>query len=274
MRLLRCCNFLLVLSACLPPPVLAQAQATSQAQVAWLWDGALLPAWSVPEAAVLQRHILLTGAHARTRVRQSWPAMPATTRVTPVLHVEVSTVNPPTGIDRRADMIVHAMREAAQASTSSWVQLDLEAKPSQRVFYRALVARVRAELPPHIKLSVTALAWWCRAPAWLDDLAADEVVPMFFRMGRDSARLRAIVDQTPQQLHASCRSGSAGFSPQEPLPAHVTARYRKTYWFDRHAWKRSAAAASPTSTAASVSTPVITPLATPTAPLTAPGTAP
>jgi hypothetical protein len=213
--------------------------------VAWLWDEALLPAWSVPEAAILQRHILLSGDTALTRPRRRWPAMPAATRVTPVLHVEVSTVNPPVDIESRRALIVRAMLEAANASTSGWVQLDMEAKPSQRVFYRSLVRQLRDRLPANIKLSVTALAWWCRSPAWLDGLAADEVVPMFFRMGRDNARLRAIVEQSPTTLHASCRAGSAGFSPQEPFAPQVSERYRKTYWFDRYAWKRSAAASSP-----------------------------
>lgn len=213
--------------------------------VAWLWEGARLPAWSTAEAAVLQRHILLSGDTALTRPRQRWPAMPASTRITPVLHVEVSTVNPPIDIESRRAMIVRAMLEAAGASTSGWVQLDMEAKPSQREFYRSLVRQVRDQLPPDVKLSVTALAWWCRSPAWLDGLAADEVVPMFFRMGRDNAPLRAIIEQSPATLHASCRAGSAGFSPQEPFAPQVHERYRKTYWFDRHAWKRDAAAGSP-----------------------------
>jgi hypothetical protein len=194
--------------------LLLPAAACAQ-QVAWLWDGAALPAWSQQEAAVLQRHILLSGDNALTRPRSGWP--PASS-ITPVVHVEVSTVNPPIDIERRRAMIVRAMHEAADASTSGWVQLDMEAKPSQRVFYRSLVRQLRSELPPHIKLSVTALAWWCRSPAWLDDLGADEVVPMFFRMGKDGA----------------------GFSPQEAFAPQVTARYRKTYWFDRYAWKRGA----------------------------------
>ncbi|GJJ02004.1 hypothetical protein RugamoR64_25420 [Duganella rhizosphaerae] len=215
--------------------------------VAWLWDEALLPAWSTPEAAVLQRHILLTGDTARTRPRMRQPAMPGATRVTPVLHVEVSTVNPPQDMEASRAMIVRALLDAAAASSSGWVQLDMEAKPSQREFYRSLVKQLRGALPPQIKLSVTALAWWCRSPAWLDGLAADEVVPMFFRMGRDSASMRAIVEQSPATLHASCRADSAGFSPQEPFTPQVAARYRKTYWFDRHAWKRAGADLSPLS---------------------------
>ena len=218
--------------------MLCHAAAGAQA-VAWLWDEAPLPAWSTSEAAVLQRHILLTGDTARTRPRMRQPAMPASTLVTPVLHVEVSTVNPPRDMESSRAMIVAALLDAAATSTSGWVQLDMEAKPSQREFYRSLVGQLRAALPPQVKLSVTALAWWCRSPAWLDGLAADEVVPMFFRMGKDGAAMRAIVEQSPATLHASCRAGSAGFSPQEQFAPQVAARYRKTYWFDRYAWKRA-----------------------------------
>lgn len=225
---------LIVLIVCCAP-LLAAAQ-----QVAWLWDAAVLPVWSEPEAALLERHILLSGETIRTRARMRRPVLAAGTRVTPVVHVEVSTVNPPRRIEASRALIVAAMLEAAAGSSSGWVQLDMEAHPSQRAFYRALVGQLRAALPPQIRLSVTALAWWCSSPDWLDGLAADEVVPMFFRMGRDSASLRAIVEHRPARLHARCRAGSAGFSPQEPFPAQVAGRYRKTYWFDRHAWQAAA----------------------------------
>jgi hypothetical protein len=223
-------------------PFAAHAQ-----QVAWLWDEARLPAWSMREAAVLQRHILLSGDDILTRPRKRWPALPPSALVTPVLHVEVSTVNPPRQIENSRAIIVHALLDAAAASTSGWVQLDMEARPSQRAFYRSLVQQLRDELPARIKLSVTALAWWCRAPAWLDGLAADEVVPMFFRMGADSAATRTILEQSPATLHASCRAGSAGFSPQEPFAPGVTGRYAKTYWFDRRAWRRDGADLPPPS---------------------------
>lgn len=223
-------------------PLAAHAQ-----QVAWLWDEARLPAWSAQEAAILQRHILLSGDDILTRPRMRWPALPPSVLVTPVLHVEVSTVNPPRNIENSRAIITQAMLDAAAVSTSGWVQLDMEARPSQRVFYRSLVQQLRRELPPRVKLSVTALAWWCRAPAWLDQLAADEVVPMFFRMGKDSTAMRTILEQSPASLHASCRAGSAGFSPQEPLTRAVAQRYAKTYWFDRRAWKRDGADLPPVS---------------------------
>lgn len=230
--------------AALIAALLATIPAGAGERVAWLWDQAQLPAWSEQHAALLDRHILLSADTIRTRAGRHL-SLAAPTRVTPVLHVEVSTVHPPSNIEASRAAIVAAMLQAAAHSTSGRVQLDMEAKPSQRVFYRALVRDVRAALPPRIALSVTALGWWCRSPAWLDGLAADEVVPMFFRMGKDSAALRKVVEHTPQSLHPSCRGGSAGFSPQEPFPAQVTGRYSRTYWFDYHAWRGGAASRNP-----------------------------
>ncbi len=222
-----------LLAAC----ALAAAPLPCAAQVAWLWDEARLPAWSAREAAVLQRHILLSGARVLTRPRMRRAALQAHTLVTPVVHVQVSIVDPPTDIEASRAAILRAMQQAAAASTSGRVQLDMEARPSQRVFYRSLVRELRDTLPPSIKLSVTALAWWCRSPQWLDGLAADEVVPMFFRMGKDGAALRRLLQSSASTLHPRCRDGSAGFSPQEPVPVQVSDRYQRTYWFDYHAWK-------------------------------------
>ena len=217
---------------------LAGAPAAAQ-PVAWLWDDARQPAWSGKEAAVLQRHILLSGTRVLTRPRMRPARLLPGTLVTPVVHVEVSVVNPPADMEASRAAILRAMQEAAGASTSGRVQLDMEARPSQRLFYKSLVRQLRATLPRGVALSVTALAWWCRAPAWLDDLDADEVVPMFFRMGKDTTRMRELVASDPALLHVRCRDTAAGFSPQEAFPDSVSARYPRSYWFDYHAWKRA-----------------------------------
>ncbi len=222
----------LALACCWPA-----AAASAAERIAWLWDEARQPAWSAPEAAVLHRHILLSGSRVLTRPRMRRPLLLPGTRVTPVVHVEVSVVHPPRDVAAGRAAILRAMAQAGAASSSGWVQLDMEARPSHRVFYKALVGDVRSALPPGLKLSVTALAWWCRSPDWLDGLAADEVVPMFFRMGRDNASLREIVAAAPGALHRRCRDGSAGFSPQEPFPPQVSERYQRSYWFDYHGWK-------------------------------------
>ncbi len=67
----------------------------------------------------------------------------------------------------------------------SALQIDFDARKSQRAFYTALLQEVRRELPANIPLSVTALASWCAFDDWIGKLPIDEAVPMFFRMGPD-----------------------------------------------------------------------------------------
>lgn len=205
--------------------------------IAWLWKDASVPAFSRAAVAVVDRHVWLVGDKVLVRPGARPRALARATAVIPVVHVEIDPLHPPTTLRQAEPVVLDAMRSAARATTSGWVQLDLEARPSQRADYRALVQSIRAALPHEVKLSVTALAWWCRSGAWLDGLAADEVVPMFFRMGRDQAALREIVARRPAALHPLCRAGSAGFSRQEAFPRDVAARYRRTYWFDETGWK-------------------------------------
>jgi hypothetical protein len=207
--------------------------------IAWLWRDAPVPAFSRTLVAVVDRHVWLAGDKVLVRPGARPRLLPRETRVIPVVHVEIDPLHPPAGLQAARDTVLAAMDSAARASTSGWVQLDLEARPSQRADYRDLVHRIRAALPADMRLSVTALGWWCRAPAWLDGLEADEVVPMFFRMGRDNRALRGIVATRPELLHPLCRAGSAGFSRQEAFPPAVAARYRRTFWFDEKGWRES-----------------------------------
>lgn len=207
------------------------------AAIAWLWRDAPVPAWS-QTVAVVDRHIWLAGDMVLVRPGAQPRRLPAQTAVMPVVHVEIDPIRPPRTLRHAQAVVLDAMRSAARASTSGWVQLDLEARPSHRADYRQLVQQVRSAMPAGIKLSVTALGWWCRSPDWLDGLPADEVVPMFFRMGRDNAALRGIVADRPELLHPACRATAAGFSRQEPYRPDVTQRYRRTYWFDEKGWQQ------------------------------------
>jgi hypothetical protein len=207
------------------------------AAVPWIWNQPPAGLMARGTVAVVDRHIWLVGDKVLLRPGARPRGLPPATRVTPVVHVELDPLHPPPSLAQARPSILAAMADAASASTSGWVQLDLEARPSQRSDYRALVQAIRAALPRRTSFSVTALAWWCGSGAWLDDLAADDVVPMFFRMGRDNLALRSIVERHPERLHPHCRSGSAGFSLQEPFPAAVTARYLQTWWFDEQGWK-------------------------------------
>ena len=206
-------------------------------RVAWLWDGAAVPSWSAAHVAVVVQHVLLRGPDILVRPRPQAPPIGPGAKVTPVVHVELSVMQPPVLGDRQREVIIQAVRRAADHSTSGWVQVDMEARPSQRAFYVALLRELRATLPADMRLSVTALAWWCRAPGWIDELPVDEVVPMFFRMGRDAQAMRQVLVDEPERLHRQCRQGAAGFSAQEPVDAPTLTRYAKTYWFDNRRWR-------------------------------------
>src|SRR3954454_6305905 len=68
------------------------------------------------------------------------------------------------------------------AGDSNSVQIDFDARVSEREFYRRLLAELR---PSYRLLSMTALVSWCNANSWLKGLPVDEIVPMEFRAHGD-----------------------------------------------------------------------------------------
>jgi hypothetical protein len=75
-------------------------------------------------------------------------------------------------------------REAAKAAlTARALQIDFDARRSERAWYRELLNRLRADLPPEYPLEITALTSWCRYDDWIAGLPVGEAVPMLFRMG-------------------------------------------------------------------------------------------
>jgi hypothetical protein len=68
-------------------------------------------------------------------------------------------------------------------------QIDFEARTSEYDFYINLMDGVHTALP-NTKISATALASWCSSPSFIDNLSANIVVPMLYRMGKDSSRIK------------------------------------------------------------------------------------
>jgi hypothetical protein len=216
----------------------AQAHAVP-AVIPWIWDGGQWPRGGVDEAAVVVDDVLLRGATMTLHPGSRRGDKPAALRVTPVVHVEMSQREPPQEPERFHDAIRDLVLFAATRSTSGWVQLDLEARPSQRVFYQTLVRDLHQRLGGRVRLSVTALAWWCGSRDWLDPAAlpADEVVPMFFRMGREAARYRDMLVREPGRLDPRCRGAAIGSSTAEPLSPAALAPYTRRYVFNgRRPW--------------------------------------
>ncbi len=199
--------------------------------IAWVWDHQAPPlqasAW-----AVTVTQIQLDGATLTERPRgRALP--PAGARpLIPVVHVEPAPHRAPEPLnDVQRKAITQRVVGAAAGSRSGWVQLDFEARPSQRDSYHALVREIRAALPASTRLSVTVLAWQCRSAAWIQPLAADEIVPMFFDLGRDAEAWLAQAQAGGPQLQPRCRQ-AAGFSPSLMPPERLPATWSRRYWFN------------------------------------------
>lgn len=68
------------------------------------------------------------------------------------------------------------------------VQIDFDARSSERAWYAALLARIDRGLAGSKPLGITALASWCLGDPWLRGLPVSDAVPMLFRMGAGEPR--------------------------------------------------------------------------------------
>jgi len=130
--------------------------------------------------------------------------------------------------------VQQAAREIVNSSASSAVQIDFDAKVSERHFYRSLLQEVRQQLPASTKLSITALASWCAGDDWLHDLPIDEAVPMLFRLGVDQRQFQRRLE-TGQRFESRMCQNSAGVSTDEPVTAPTVDRL---YIFTPQPWSK------------------------------------
>jgi hypothetical protein len=153
----------------------------------------------------------------------------------------------PTVLDALAERVAREIlrRGLSGSRRVDCLQIDYDARLSERPFYKALLRAVRAGLPTGVQLSITSLASWCLQDNWIGDadLPVDEVVPMFFSMGRDH-------EQVVNMLRGDFalpdkNSGIAvapGFSVQDDEPARAFAGrlklYKTVYFFSSSGWNK------------------------------------
>jgi len=217
--------------------LLAQEGAARPQTLLWGWDRPQLFS-ALPEdtgVAYLHATVLLSGERSRTTWRQ-WPLRiaPGTT-VMPVIHVTLDNLAPSTVDDAQQQAIADAVEHAAkQGNRSGWVQLDFEARHSQREAYVALLKRLQPLRASGVRLSATALASWCMSDPWLPSGLLDEIVPMYFRMGAEASRIRQRLDATGAATVPACRD-AAGLMFGETWP--VLGSVKRRYVFHAGAWK-------------------------------------
>jgi hypothetical protein len=111
-------------------------------------------------------------------------------------------------------------------------QVDFDARRSEREFYRTLLLRLRASMPPALPLSITALASWCAYDDWIHDLPVDEAVPMFFRM--EPEWRHADLHFEEYKLHEPLCAGSIGLANTGSWPPVTDGR--RIYLFADSGW--------------------------------------
>ena len=195
-------------------------------------------AWERPErldfinpretgVAFLARTIFLREGNVTVRPRLQPLVVAPGTALMAVVRIESQLVVGHVGEPAPRLALEHAILEATELHGVRGLQIDFDARASEREFYRAILVDVRRVLPASMPLSITALASWCEYDDWISGIPVTEAVPMLFRMGAE-----------PHRAGSDFRAGvcrtSVGISTDEPL-AEIP-RGRRVYIFHPRSW--------------------------------------
>ena len=208
----------------------------------------ILWAWERPEnlsfidpaqtgVAFLARTLYLKDSETFVRPRLQPLRIPPGTAVMAVARIETDALKPIKWSQSQRQKTIDAIAELSSLPGIRAVQIDFDARQSERKPYRELLRDVRARLDPSISLSMTALVSWCMYDDWLTGLPVDEAVPMLFRMGIDDSNVRLYLNRHRQFAAKLCQS-SIGVSLDEPLAKLPT--HRRIYVFNPKPWSESA----------------------------------
>src|SRR5262245_62251619 len=130
---------------------------------------------------------------------------------------------------------VSAINQLARQSNVGAIQIDFDAKESERLFYREMLQTLRQSLPSKMRLSITALASWCIHDDWLTGLPINEAVPMLFRLGVEHNEVRSYL-AAGKAFRCSLCQNSLGVSTDEPFPHLPARRVDSIYVFNPQPW--------------------------------------
>ncbi len=142
------------------------------------------------------------------------------------------------GDERLLQDVVAELNALSRRPGMAALQVDFDAKKSERAFYRRLLSELRRQMPSGLPLDITALVSWCSTDDWIHDLPVNAATPMFFRMEPDRRRL-ALASSSVYQLREPLCESSVGVSTAEPWPANMQAK--RVFIFAEHGWAKDAA---------------------------------
>jgi hypothetical protein len=174
----------------------------------------------------------LDGAGVLIRPRFQPLTVPRHTVLIAVVRIESDRRSPPSLSALQRAEAASIIASLARASPEA-IQIDFDARQSEREFYRDLIADLRGRLPSSIPLSMTALASWCLYDDWISGLPVDEIVPMLYRLGHDARAIEAYLRKGGEFGPAMSRN-SIGISLDESIVG-VTAG-KRVYLFSPRPW--------------------------------------
>ena len=198
----------------------------------------MLWAWERPEkldfinpretsVAFLARTVYLRGSIVTVRPRLQPLVVAPGTALMAVVRIESQPDPEHAGKPASRIAVEHAILEATELHGVRALQIDFDARASEREFYRGVLLDLRRVLPASMPLSITALASWCEFDGWISGIPVTEAVPMLFRMGTESFRAGS------DFRVGACRT-SVGISTDEPLME--IPRGRRIYIFHPRSW--------------------------------------
>lgn len=207
----------------------------------------MLWAWERPEdlrslpvkrcgVAYLAQTAVLQGNQARFQPRMQPLRIPPGTALMAVTRIEVDHRAAFRPDARLRDVLVAGVLSRLRPEVRG-VQIDFDARASERDFYRELLVELRRRLDPGMPLSMTSLASWALFEDWLDTLPVDEAVPMCFDMGADAGvvRMRLAAGQDFRPKVAREAIGLRMGEPRLQLPA-ASRHPRRVYLFQHTPW--------------------------------------
>ena len=238
-----------------PSPAAEAARSALPERVAWAWERPEDLRFLDPErdaVAVLVQTVRIDATGVAVLGRRQPLVLPAGIAEVAVTRIEVAAGTQLGGaVEETAAAIAATAGDGGRDGQVDEIQVDFDARRSERPFYAALLSELRRRLP-RTPITITALASWCLGDRWLDRAWAtappiDDAVPMLFRMAADDGRVRAHLAAGGDFASPLCRQ-SIGLSTDEPWPPlpFGWTRTRRLYLFHPRPWTAEAWASAST----------------------------
>ena len=207
----------------------------------------MLWAWERPEdlraidprtmgVAYLAQTLTLRGYDVLRKPRLQPLRVPHGTAMMAVTRIEVDRAMPFSPDERTREAVITELLGHLRPEVRG-LQLDFDARVSERPFYRELLVELRRRMDPGMPLSMTVLASWALFDDWIRDFPVDEGVPMCFDMGADGPAVMARLRERRDFLVPLARR-ALGIGLREPPP--WIPKNRRLYIFSHQPWDGAA----------------------------------